>query len=146
MQISVAAERRFAVIQVKSTEVFHPHYLVKVIQRLLKRYGSPQIISRGVNVTRVEADPDSFLVVHEGDDVAQIFKGGANDVPAACHGLKYGRHSRGGCVGPVESLGNAGNGGRSGVAASRAGVEVVESDTTALRFRGQPCLFEYSDF
>ena len=146
MQISVAAEGRFTVIQVKSAEVLHPHDLVEVVQRLPERRGFPQIISRGVNVTRVEADPDSFLVVYEGDDVAQIFKGRANDVPTPCHGLKYGRHSRGGCVGPVESLGNAGNGGRSGVAASRAGVEVVESDTTALRFRGQSCLFEYSEF
>ena len=128
MQIPVAAEGRFAVVQVERAEVFQPDYLLEIVQRLFEGGRCPQIVSRGVDVAGIEADADPFLVIHEGDDVPQVFKRGADDVAAARHGFEDGRDASGGCVGAVESFGYAGDGGGAGVAACPARVEVVESD------------------
>ncbi len=132
VQISVAAEGGFAVIQVERTKVFHPHYFVEGVQCLFESHGFSQVISRSVNVTCVKTYPNSFLVVYESDDVAQVFEGRANYVTTTCHCFEDGRYGLGGCMGSVESLGYTGNSGRSRMAASPAGVEVVESD--AKRF------------
>lgn len=128
MQVPVAAKGRFAVVDVERAEVLHPHCFVEVVQRLLESHGCPQVVSSSVHVTRVETHSDSFLVVHECDDVAQVFKGRADDVAAAGHGFEDGRYRLGGRVGLVESLGYAGDGGWSGMAAGPAGVEIVEPD------------------
>lgn len=129
VQISVAIEGCFAVIQVKCTKVFHSHYVLEVVQCLSESHWASQIISRSVDVTCVKAYSNTFLVVYERDDVAQIFKGRTNYVSTTCHRFEDRRYGLGGCMGSVESLGYAGNGGRSGVAASPAGVKIVESDT-----------------
>lgn len=128
VQVSVAAEGRFAVVQVERAEVLQPYDFVKVVQCLFERRGFPQVVACGVNMAGIETDADSFLVVYQGDDVAQVFKGRANYVAAACHGFEDRRDGFGGCMRSIESLGYAGDGGRSGMAASPAGVEVVESD------------------
>lgn len=80
----------------------------------------------------IETDADTFLVIYERDDVAQVFKGRTDDVAAARHGFEDGRDGSGGCVRAVEGFGYAGNGGGPGVAACPAWVEVVESDAEGL--------------
>lgn len=128
VQISMAVEGRFAVVQVKRAEVFHPHRFVKVVHCLFESVGFPEIISRSVDVTCVQTYADTFLVVYEGDDVAQVFEGGANYVAPTCHGFEDRRYGLGGCVGSVESFGYTGDGRGSRMAASPARVEIVKSD------------------
>ena len=128
VQIPVAVEGRFAVIQVERAEVFQSDYLLEIVQRLFESRRFPQIVPRGVDVAGIETDADPFLVIYEGDDVAQVFERGADDVTAARHGFEDGRDGAGGCVRAVEGFGDAGNGGGAGVAACPAWVEVVESD------------------
>ena len=128
VQIPVAVEGRFAVIQVERAEVFQPDYLLEIIQRLFESRRVPQIVPRGVDVAGIETNADPFLVIYEGDDVAQVFERGADDVAAARHGFEDGRDGAGGCVRAVKGFGYAGNGGGAGVAACPAWVEVVESD------------------
>ena len=82
-----------------------------------------------MNVTGIKTYSNSFLVVYKGDDVAQVFKSRANYVATACHGFENRLNGLGGCMGSIESLGYASDSGGSGVAASPAGVEVVEPDT-----------------
>ena len=128
MQIPVAVEGRFAVIQVERAEVFQPDYLLEIIQRLFESRRFPQVVPRGVDVAGIETDADPFLVIDEGDDVAQVFERGADDVAAARHGFEDGRDGSGGRVGAIEGFGDAGDGGGAGVAACPARVKVVESD------------------
>ena len=82
-----------------------------------------------MNVTCVKAYSNSFLVFYESDDVAQVFEGRANYVATTCHGFEDRCYGLGGCMGTVKSLGYTGDSGRSRMAASPAGVEIVESDT-----------------
>ena len=128
VQIPVAVEGRFAVIQVERAEVFQPDYLLEIIQRLFESRRFPQIVSCGVDVAGIETDADPLLVIYEGDDVAQVFERGADDVAAARHAFEDGRDGSGGRVGAIEGFGYAGDGGGAGVATSPARVEVVESD------------------
>ena len=128
VQISVAVEGRFAVIQVERAKVFQPNYLLEIFQRPFESHRFPQIVPRGVDVAGIEADADPFLVVYEGDDVAQVFERGADDVAAARHGFEDGRDGSSGCVGAVEGFSYAGDSGGAGVAACPARVEVVKSD------------------
>ena len=129
VQVPVAAEGRFAVVQVERAQVLHSHYVVKILQRLFETRRFPQVVPCGVNVAGVQTDSDALLVVYEGNDIAQVFKHGADDVAAAGHGFENGRDGLSGCVGAVEGLGYAGDGGGAGLAARPARVEVVESDT-----------------
>lgn len=128
VQVSMAVEGRFAVVQVERAEVLQPHGFIEIVQCLFENCGFPQVVARCVDVAGIDAHADSFLVVHQGDDVAQVFKGRANDVAAACHGFEDRRDGFGGFMRSIESLGYAGDGGGSGMAAGPAGVEVVESD------------------
>ena len=81
-----------------------------------------------MDVAGVKANADATLVVHEGDDVAQVFKRRAHHVAAPGHGFQHGRHGLRGGVGAVEGGGDAGDGRGAGAAAGPAWVEVVESD------------------
>ena len=82
-----------------------------------------------MNVTGIKTYSNSFLVVYKGDDVAQVFEGRANYVATTCHGFEDRRNGLGGCMRSIESLGYASDSGGSGMAASPAGMEIVEPDT-----------------
>ena len=69
----------------------------------------------------VQADAYARFVVHEGDDVAEVFEGGADDGVGAGHVFEHGFDGFGGGEGAVERAGDAGYGGGAGVGAGCAG-------------------------
>lgn len=69
----------------------------------------------------VQADADARFVVHEGDDVAEVFEGRADHVAGAGHVFQDRFYVRGGGEGAVERGGDARYGGRAGVWAGCAG-------------------------
>ena len=81
-----------------------------------------------MDVAGIQTHADPCFVVHEGDDVAQIFKGGPDNVTAPGHSFEDGHDGLGGCVCEVESFGDAGDRGGSWVATGPTGVEIVKSD------------------
>lgn len=78
-------------------------------------------MSGGEGVACVEADADARFVVHEGDDVAEVFEGGSDHVAGAGHVFQDWFYERGGGEGAVERGGDAGYGGGAGVRAGCAG-------------------------
>ena len=93
---------------------------------------SAKVVACGEGVAGIEADADSGFVLNLFYDVAEVFKGVANDVSGPCHVLEQGFDGLRLFVRAIESIGDSRKAGLARVGACVAGVEVVELDAQAV--------------
>ena len=128
VQVPVAVEGGFGIVEVQRAEVFHADDGIEIVEGAFKSVRGAEVVARRERVACVDANADAGFVVNLGDYVTEVLKGAADDVAATGHVLEDGFDGFGGCVGVVERRGYAADGGGAGGWAGVSRVEVVEFD------------------
>ena len=111
MEVAVAVQGGFAVVEVQGFEEAQADDAVELLEGGAEGGGGTEVISGGENVAGVEADADAGLVVRldVGDDGGEFVKGGSDVISTAGHGFEERRHGRGSGQGCIELFADSSN-------------------------------------
>jgi len=137
VEIAIAEERGFAVVDVQGFQVLESNHLVELGHCGSVGFRRAQVVASSKDVACVETDADARLVLYAVDDCCEVLEGAADGVTLRGHGLEDCDDGAAGgvAVGLVDVVGDVADAFFAGGSIGVAGVEVVELDAERVAAR-----------